>query len=165
MDNYTKACRYAYKLDFTNYRDLVHDAFVSFWNTKQKNLFLEHEGFVMRVVKHKWYDALRRGNYLINTKLGRNVVYTDVKPNHKVTNITPEDILIAKDLKNRLDRFANSLPDMSGNRNSPPETLRYIVKKKIEGYENHEIAEELGVSRNSIHHHLKKVNFKQFEHG
>lgn len=62
---------------------------------------------------------------------------------------SPEQELIARELKERIDKAINALPDQC--------RIVFELKQK-EGLNNKDIAEKLNVSENTVKYHLKKAN-------
>jgi hypothetical protein len=60
MNIYEKAVDYAYNLNSTLCKDIVHDAFLSFYNDHNKNLFNEKEVVVISKIKETWSKYNRR---------------------------------------------------------------------------------------------------------
>lgn len=85
-ETYHKACSYATKLSPQFFTDIVHDAFVSFYDETQKNLFDEAETVVMKKVRktfHKKYFHQQS-----------TVVFSD---RFKQNVLTPEDEYIEQE--------------------------------------------------------------------
>lgn len=59
MKNYYKAVRIAKSYAGPWYRDIVHSAYITYWNKYESNLFDEHEGTVLRYVKNQYGNFYR----------------------------------------------------------------------------------------------------------
>lgn len=57
---YTNACRYAWKLDSSLAKDLVHDVWLNHYHRTSRNLFDEQEHYVLRAIKWHFYNSLKR---------------------------------------------------------------------------------------------------------
>lgn len=158
---YRKALNYAHKLDYDNHMDLVHDAYVEWWNKTQTNLFECHEGVVIQTVKN-----IHRSNYTRSTFMWRGVVYNkmilsynkydedqsnpdlliEVKYKHH-DKIDPCSILIADDLESQL---TDSLNDEQ----------KEIYNAMKEGYVPSEIAKDRGTYRQQINYKVRAIASK-----
>lgn len=162
---YKQCLAYAFKLDPILYRDLVHDAFITWFEKTGKNLFEEENKTAIAVVKRKWWQFLKstrikiggqRGYYNPWTGESRNGKrgtltkrFADVKlmelPQMR-NNVTPEDEYIAKELH---EQFLN----VGGG-------LRLeIYKLAVMGYKQVEIASILDERPNLINYYFKQMRW------
>lgn len=97
LDNYRKAQRYADKARVTD--DCVHDAYLRWYDKCGKNLFDEHNGTVVRVLRNTIMRIWQDRKYMVNgERFDRQFVELndwDVTPRRVDT---PEDIMTADDL-------------------------------------------------------------------
>lgn len=61
--NYWRARSYAFKLDPNNYRDLVHDTWLTWYKYKKTDLFEEDNKVVIACVKRRYYNSLYGTKY------------------------------------------------------------------------------------------------------
>lgn len=151
---YQKAKRYATKIKYTDPIDLVHDSYLNWYEKTGQDLFNEPEGRVMKVVNLTFRDYLNRRTWMYNgVKYSKNYFNfldggLELETAHKYDPITPEDHLIAQDLKDRFfEVVEGTIP-----------IVKEILEYKYKGYKNNEIAEELGVAKSLITYYLKQVD-------
>lgn len=159
--NYQKAVGYAYHLDHSLAKDIVHDAFTKWFDKTGKNLFDEHERTVISVVKKTWWTnyfgpsrivykgkkypkrnrQFSEDGYLSPKSarwlMGRTTLYQSV---------TPEDEYIAKEF----DEWF---------RNCDNQTHLEIYLHAVEGYKPIEISKILGLSPQLVSYYFKKMRY------
>lgn len=158
---YSRAIRFARKLDKEHYRDLVHDAYLLWFDKKKQSIFEAHEGQMIQTIKNIWGARLIKGRFMwrgeINNKvfLDYNGVYEGMSnPNLIVESkylqyerTNPHSILEGKDFEAKL---LQSL--------SRQEMFVYGLCK--EGYTPIEIAEVLNVYRQRVPHWINNIRYK-----
>ena len=136
LENYNKARGYLYKIDHNIYKDVLHDAYLSYYRRTGLNLFERSNGNVIGVVRNEYFENLRRRMFKRN---GERFPYqfTDFD-NHTFTPTTPEDIMIAEETKQQIYNRVNSFRS--------PKTAKDVLELREQGYETKEISEILGLS-------------------
>lgn len=167
MDNkkYWWARSYLYKLDPDNHKDLCHDAYISYWKGTGKNLFDESEGMITTVIKrtafsfwksNSWqHNKERQGSRQFVQFIGGDedgTVDDEMIP-HKFNPITPLDELVAQEL---LDKYYVLTETQRESRGHNTHIIRKILDMRIEGFNNKEIAEELGVTKSLVTYYVKE---------
>jgi len=139
-----------------DYRDVVHDAYVSWHKNHGTNLFEQDKGIILGKVKRVWFNRIRSGKYMfkgiIYPKI-RHSVYEDHDPDvlewqyvHKgqPTQEIEMDYLLLKD---KLKSILNNQEQQ-------------IVQRLEEGYPKGEIAEEQHIYRQLLAHRIHKIRKK-----
>jgi len=148
MKNYYKAVRIAKSYAGPWYRDIVHSAYITYWNKFESNLFDEHEGTVLRYVKNQYGNFYR--TYYKN--LRSNIHISAIEDHQAILITTPLDEVIGWE---RLRGYNDILDGCSGN-------TRSVLELKLAGYKDLEIQKELGVTRGFVRLQTKTKlnNFK-----
>lgn len=159
---YALANRYAWKLKYTDSTDLVHDCYLMWWDKNKRNLFEEPNGVICKVIKLSFLSYLKKDNYTYNkTSYGKRAYESfDSESLHTYNTITPEDHLIGKELLTSYNDLINKCQDSRAVFTGNVDSLRLILKRRLEGFNNKEIADELGVSKSLITYYLDQTNFK-----
>jgi hypothetical protein len=143
---YYKASRYAYVLDSTDYRDLVHNAYLYYYKKSNgKNLFEEHEGFILRCVKWMW-----QWKY--------NVRKEFVEFNEQAINYTTPHLLVESEQQVKIvyDKVG-SYHSGKNNRSLDSKLLLTTLTLLNNGYSQGEIAEQLDTSPQVVSGYVKKI--------
>lgn len=153
MINYFKAKRYARKCGYGD--DLVHDAYVTWFNKTGNNLFLEPEYRVMAVMG--WTVRKERGK---NTQMWRGEKYQrryitlsadtyrgdEYEPDNLIPNEPNQERYCSyKEITSRLE----ALEGFS----------RLVYSYLKNGYSITEIAKAENVSIQKVFHHVKKIRY------
>lgn len=151
---YYKAQGYAYKLQKKDYVDIVHDAYVVWFNKTNKSLFDEPSGVIARVIKNIFWNSLNRRLWMYEGVFHSKTFYSiDEFPEQVFipTSVaeTPLSILITKDMHNQLGH------------NLKPRELQVLQHLK-DGYKQIEISKILGISANNVNIRAKKI-YKRLE--
>ena len=155
--NYQKALRYALKLKYSDHMDLVHDAYVRWFDKTGEDLFDKPLHFALKVIKLTFFDLLKRGNYQTGPKGNQNgpsgkfVIPKEKKrrvfvnyDEHNTVCTTPEDELIAKELDEYIRLYS---PDLQ------LEIYLYVVQ----GYRPFEIAEIMNMSKSHVSYYFSRI--------
>lgn len=154
---YREALRYAYRLNQTHYKDIVHDAYLAYYKSKGINLFDQHRGVITKTVKNVYWN----GFIIMKQFMWRGVKYPKVywplvedfqhEPKNRgetcivaKTTETPGDIMIFEDL----------LATIRGKLKPKQEE---VYTKLLAGYSSAEIAEQVNTSRQLINHRVNKI--------
>ena len=147
---YQKALRYAARcrMDNSTHRDLVHDAWLKWYDKQGTDLFLESERTVMGVIKRVHWNQFNKNGYTSKgTKHSKRVVSWNYEHGGTKTPIDvadPEEILIGKELDASI--LANS-----------PELQIEVYKLVLQGYTGIEIAGLLGVSAPVVSWYFRNI--------
>lgn len=158
--NYTKAKSYAYKVSRSNYMDVVHDAYLKWHKKTGKDLFDEDEGLVIFVVKNTIMTQNQKNYYTyhgVKYKKQFNEIShisnldrkssKDAMTYEPESPITPEDILIEKDLKEQFDK------KISGK-------FKPYYNLLVNGYKGSEMLEELGGTQQLANWYIHQIRNK-----
>lgn len=144
---YNSAFRYAHAIDPAHDRDLLHDAYIAWFNRTGKNLFDEHDGTIRKVIKLERYNSIRRDSYMIRGKRIRKNT-SEYNDGYIPSNSpTPEEIMIAKDI------------DKSIMMNFTSELQLRVYLYAVGGCGVNEIATLLGMGKSSIRYYFKKMAY------
>lgn len=152
MIEYWKARRYAYKLNTTLYRDIVHQAYVKYFERTGLDLFQQPNRKIMRVVRNSYYELLREYSYKRGSKNSYTRYYYEFiehGDNYAVTKTTPEDILIGNQLEERL---ADVIEDFKY-----PVVARDVIDLARQGYSPKEISTSLNLAKSSVNRYIAKT--------
>lgn len=147
MKNYEKAKAYAFVIDrsfdiTTDHRDLLHDAYLTWYNKTGMNLFDEPLYRIFRIISNCFRTKLAKNRYTYNHQESYRIYETFQDQCWDST--TPEVQLIGKDqLQVRIDKFYKKYPQHK-------ERLLEVLRLMYEGYERDEIVGKLGITKGSI---------------
>ena len=159
---YQKALRYAAKCrrDNETHRDLVHDAWLKWYDKNGTDLFLEPESTVMAVIKRVYWNQLNKEGYMVKgVKHSKRVVswvypegYEAEGSNEMLRRGTqapldianPEEILIAKEL------------DIEIISKSPVLQIE-VYKLVVQGYKGVEIAKILELTPAMVSWYFQRI--------
>lgn len=176
IEYYRRGRRYAWALDKELCKDIVHDAYVTWWDKYEKDLFDEHIGTIFLTIKYTFLAYLKsnvwffRGESQGPRKFERfEDIFNSGDEEKKRLELelfnpnTPEDEYIAAELLGEYMELIRSVPKdravFTGNEN----TTKEILTKRLNGYTNKEIAEELGISQSGVTYYLNKIKLNKFE--
>jgi len=104
--NYQQAVRYAMKIqDQYHSKDLVHDAYIRWFNKTGQNLFDQPEGRILRVVKYTWKSQYSSQGFMYD-----GVIYPKTykrlddpeEPFSLSSDNTPEQVFLSKEVFNQV---------------------------------------------------------------
>ena len=145
---YNSARRYAEKLKFTDSQDLLHDAYLIWYDKKGVDMFDEPVWKVFTVIRLTFLAFLK-------AKKRRHTYFEEfVDGYHKANQITPEDEAIATDLKKEYLQLGRLTRQNAHNHS----IINDILFRKAFGLRNDEIAEDLSVSKSLVTYYLKQVD-------
>lgn len=151
--HYPVLCRFAFQ--FLNDRglaeEIVDDSIFYLWEHR-KDLRLEHSvrAYLMTAVKNKCLNELN------SLRSRSQMAFSNITHQENreflesvfVDQQHPMGILLEKELEERILFFINTLPD---------ECRRVFVMSRFENKKYREIAEELGISINTVKYHMKNA--------
>jgi len=147
MTNYWNGRSYAWQVNRFLYRDILHDAYIHWYNKTGKNLFDEPWKRVVRVIKLTYYG------YYISQNI-RNRQWFEFDDN-LFNTVTPEQQLIDSESFETLIKQIQQTYPRSSNQMVQSLTL------KLEGYQQKEIAEKLGVPKSLITYYFNNIRSMQ----
>lgn len=153
---YWKARSYAGKLTPQNYRDLVHDAYIVWYNKTQRDLFTEHVGVITKTIKNIYFSSyIKNKTYSYNgVRYAKEFIPIDEDLNPITTYDNPIEILIRKE--ERLKRLVR----LQQIRNDLTEKEKQVFDLTVEGYSTKEIKEELNISTAVLSHKICNIKKK-----
>lgn len=150
-NNYRKGRSYCWALNRFLFQDILHDAFLAYHKSSGgKNLFEQPIQVVIRTVKMIFWG------YYINRRFVRNRkdAFTEFE-DQLTTTLTPEQQFIdEEELTNLIEQIKKENPRTS-------KQMITSLNMKLEGYEQQEIAEHLGVKKSLITYYFKKIRKMQ----
>ncbi len=121
-------------------KDVVSDVFYGLWNSK-KDLYTvkELKSYLYTSVKHQAIRAISKDFSKYHSDKYNLTIAT-------IDGLDPEELLLGKELTEFIDKAVNKLPPQCGlvYRMIREDNLSYI-----------EVAKELGISHDTVKHHLK----------
>jgi DNA-directed RNA polymerase specialized sigma24 family protein len=145
IKKYAQAKRFAYKLKFVDPIDLVHDAYITWFDKTGKDLFDEPQGRITNVIKFQFKAWLHSQEWYYNKESqGYRTFVEQIEQSYP---ITPEDEFIGKELEEKMNKLILSSPDSTA----------LILQMRKEGFKNSEIAEELKRTRGWVTKQLEYI--------
>ena len=146
--NYAKGRSYCFHLDKLLYRDILHDAYLNWFDKTGTDLFDEPEHRMMRIIKNTWKGYYIAKNKVINQK-SRWINYCDKDTAKRTeayyaTDVTPEDVMMAQELDD-----AQMATDS--------EVQLQIYLYAVQGYKPFEIAILMNMCKGNIAYYFKKI--------
>jgi DNA-binding NarL/FixJ family response regulator len=149
MEQYTKAQGYAFKASPSNYKDLVHDAYVLWHDKTGENLFERGNGTVISVVKNVIRESWNRRYFIYEGEkhLRSSVSKDSFEDDYEIFEDwnNPHKELELKELQERLEDGLS------------PRT-KLVLDGLSQGYKKHEVGEAVGISHTTL---TKEVNIIQ----
>lgn len=125
---------YHYLADMELSKDVVHDVFTGLWeSTIQLDQLLNEKGYLYTLVRNQCFDVLRKQNV-------RNRYASTLNLSEKESDEYMEYEILREETYRQLDQAINRLPERS----------QEILRLKLSGLKNQEIAEKLQLSINTI---------------
>lgn len=137
---YNQGRSYSYKLAKNLYKDVLHDAYVKWYDKTGHNLFDEPISRVIKVIKYTWF-----GYYVNKRKVQNRDVFVEYD-DHMVNRTTPEDEMIGKELEQQFTSCDSKMQ-------------LEIYLYAVQGYRPYEIAKVLGVSKGLLTYYFKKMAY------
>ncbi|MCF8273082.1 MAG: RNA polymerase sigma-70 factor [Flavobacteriaceae bacterium] len=139
-----------YLFDMDSSKDLVQDVYIYIWENADKiDIKTNFKGYLYSMVRNRCF------NYLKSIKITDNHAFLEFNINiiteHVFDSTLEED---KEKVYNQILKIVDSLP----------ENMQKIVKLKfLHNYKYSEIAQELGISINTVKTQLKRAKFKIIE--
>lgn len=138
------AVAYEYVHDEHNSESIVDDVMLSLWEKrKQIPVIKSIRGYLMRAVRNQAIDFIRAEHPF------RSVDITDKQ--YQNCFAPDEDVfaqLVSLELKAQIQQVVNHLPE---------ECRKVFILSRFEGKSHQEIANELGISVNTVKYHIKNA--------
>lgn len=148
MEQYVIAQSYAFKASPTNYKDLVHDAYLLWYDKTGTNLFERSNSTVISVIRNVLYEYRNRNYFLYDgERYTRSITSKDsFEDDFQLfeDSNNPEIQLEYKELEEALIK---ALPELS----------RKVLEGLKQGYKKGEIMEQLETSNVTITLAVKKI--------
>lgn len=144
---YQHGRRYAEKLDPINFKDILHDAYIRWYDKCQKDLFDEKEGTVIRVIKNTWVTSKGPNRYMWRGQYYPKVYSSDFLDELLNYN-DPESQMISKET---LEKYIEKIDKFDF-------TKRLVYRYSLLGYKGVEIENLTNISRQLISYHLNRPN-------
>jgi DNA-binding CsgD family transcriptional regulator len=147
LENYNKARRYLYKIDPNTYKDVLHDAYLTYYRRTGLNLFERSNGNVIGVVKNQYFENYRKGTFRRN---GERLPYqfSDFD-DHSCNKATPLDLMIAEETRQKLYSRVDSF--------KYPHIAREILELREQGYQTKEIAEMVNLDMVTVNGYTRNL--------
>ena len=130
------------RLEPNLYKDICHDAYLSFFKKTKTNLFDQPLPLITTVVKHQWYD-----NWKWKEKSYEPLT------NNETSGSTPLEELIASEL---IEACYELMTDGIRKKRNPKKTIE-ILELRLHGYCNAEIAKILNITKTAVAHYTKNL--------
>ncbi len=126
-----------------NSEDLVHDVFLKLWQNRKSAAKIENlNAWLFRIAQNQFIDAVRKFSKSI-------LVFSEYLKNQEETdNITPVDVLITKELKEKLEEAVRHLP---------PQQRKIFCLHREQGLPHAEIANKLNLSVSTTQNHINQA--------
>jgi RNA polymerase sigma-70 factor (ECF subfamily) len=123
--------------------DLVHDVFLKLWLNRKSAAEIENlNAWLFRSAQNQLIDAVRRFSKSI-------LVFSEYfKTREEVDNSTPVDVLLTKELKEKLEEAVRHLP---------PQQQKIFFMHREEGLSHSEIAKRLNLSVSTTQNHINRA--------
>lgn len=143
--SYSDAGRYVMKItgDNWNYKDILHDTWIKYYERTGKNLLEEHKGFVMRAIKFTIWNRLRDSKKM------------PIEEYHEMPSMIFDPLMMYQ-----TQEFYTNLYDLVDQYkgNISPFLLKKIIRLVDEGYSFYpEIANMLQMSQQKLQYHKEKI--------
>ncbi len=121
-------------------KDVVSDVFYGLWNSK-KDLYTvkELKSYLYTSVKHQAIRAISKDFSRYHSDKYNLTIAT-------IDGLDPEELLLGKELTEFIDKAVNKLPPQCG-------LVYRMIREDNLSY--HDVARELGISHDTVKHHLK----------
>lgn len=139
---YHTLCNFAYLFlkNDEQTEEVVSDVFISIWIKRSEiNIHTSLKSFLYKSTRNAVISSIRKRRY--------ELIY-DIYDNIKKDNVTPETLLLNKELEDAVNNLLGGLPKVSG---------LVLRMKKIDGLRYKEIAEILNISEKTVENHISKA--------
>lgn len=137
-------------------QDIVLEVFLKVWENRSKIESLNLEAFLFRLVRNRCIDYIKHLK-VENNRMHEIEISTKYEELYRIDFIGNEPyVLIEKELKNKIEKTIQSLPDRC---------REVFILSRIEGLKNKEIAKKLNINIKNVERHLNRAMqsfFKNF---
>jgi RNA polymerase sigma-70 factor (ECF subfamily) len=131
---------YAYTRDADTAKDIVQEVFIRYW-TIQPQITSSSGSYLYRAVINQCLNYIDAGK----RRTAATVNYRHIMPAHTENT---EETIRARELEAQIDNTIQSLP----------EVCRHVfLLSRYEGMNHQQIAEQLGISTNTVDNHIKRA--------
>ena len=126
--------------------DIVQEAFLQLWQRREKlDIKISLQSYLFSVVRYTVFKYIKK-------EQAHSRVFTNIE--ERLHYITPEDIVVEKNIRSQLAGIVNSLPE---------KCREIYILSREEQLSHHEIANRLNISTKTVENHitiaLKKIRF------
>ena len=134
--------------DDTISQDIVLEVFLKVWENRSKIESLNLEAFLFRLVRNSCIDYIKHIK-VVNNRMQKIEISTKYEELYRIDFVGNEPyILIEQELKNKIEKTIQSLPDRC---------REVFILSRIEGFKNKEIAEKLKINIKNVERHLNRA--------
>jgi len=122
--------------------EIVQDIFVNLFVRRESlNIKTSFEGYLKNALKYKVFDVFR-------SQSTRDKYINEVLKNVNNRSITPEEALQVKELKEKIDKTTQKMPE---------KCREVFILSRVENLPNKLIAEKMGISVSTVEKHISKA--------
>lgn len=146
---YREARGYAFKLTNQYYNDLLHDAYIIWFNKTGKNIFEQHRGVITKTIKNIWMSQEHKRTTWMYDRVIYLKTFVPITEDVQEIGYAPSssdfltDMFVAEDM--------GRIRQMLDNRS------KQVFDLMIQGYNQAEIAEKLGTYRQMTQGEVRKI--------
>jgi len=127
----------------------VEDIIYHIWKNREKlNISISIRSYLVRAVRNRCLDILKLKRNQTELSISSLSEKANYYIDNQISNDSPHGTLLSKELEDKIIIAVESLPT---------ECKQVFVKSRMENKKNQEIAEELGISVNTVKYHLKNA--------
>jgi RNA polymerase sigma-70 factor (ECF subfamily) len=129
-------------------QDIVQDVFVNVWEKRADIEIINLEAFLFRLVRNRCIDYIKHLK-VVNNRMQEIQISSIYEELYRIDFIGNEPyVLIEKELKTKIEKTINSLPDRC---------REVFILSRMNGLKNKEIAEKLNINIKNVERHLSRA--------
>jgi len=129
-------------------QDIVQDVFVKVWEKKADIESVNLEAYLFRLVRNRCIDYIKHLK-VVNNRMQEIQISSKYEELYRIDFIGNEPyVLIEKELKTKIEKTINSLPDRC---------REVFILSRMNGLKNKEIAERLNINVKNVERHLSRA--------
>ena len=129
-------------------QDIVMEVFLKIWENRLKIESLNLEAFLFRLVRNSCIDYIKHIK-VVNNRMHEIEISTKYEELYRIDFVGNEPyILIEQELKNKIEKTVQSLPDRC---------REVFILSRVDGLKNKEIAEKLNINIKNVERHLNRA--------